>query len=130
MTTTEARDFFSACGLTYADVTLDDLHYLKLLLDEQIIQERKKRMRSHRKPQYWARVNDAKYYKGEFTPEGRLVCAYLTGKGEYFTAREVISFNRDGYIGFCGAADSENTQPVLAAFIEWCLWLMGRKEAK
>jgi hypothetical protein len=109
-------------------VTLDDLHYLKLLLDEQFIQERKKRMQARRKPQYWKRVNEAKYYKGEYTQEGKLVCAYMTGSGEYFTAREVISFNRDGFIGFCGAADSENTQPVLAAFIEWCYWLESKKE--
>ena len=123
MTTSEARAYFKEKGLTYNDVTLDDLHYLKLLLDEQFIKERKKRIQTRHKPQYWIRVNEAKYYKGEYTPEGRLVCAYLTGKGAYFTAREVISFNRDGFIGFCGAADSENTAPVLAAFIEWCDWL-------
>lgn len=126
MTTNAARAYFAENDLTYADVTLDDLHYLKLLLDEQFIKERKKRMQAGRKPQYWKRVNEAKYYKGEYTPEGKLVCAYMTGSGEYFTAREVISFNRDGFIGFCGAADSENTQPVLAAFVEWCDWL--RKE--
>lgn len=128
MTTTEARAYFAESGLTYSDVTLDDLHYLKLLLDEQFIRERKKRAQTHWKPQYWTRVNDAKYYKGEYTPEGRLICAYMTGKGAYFNAREVISFDRRGYIGFCGEADSENTQPVLAAFVEWCDWLKNRKE--
>lgn len=128
MTTTEARAYFEKCGLTYNDITLDDLHYLKILLDLQFLQERKKRMQAHHKPQYWIRVNDAKYYKGQYTPEGKLICAYMTGKGEYFTDREVISFNRDGFIGFCGAADSENTQPVLAAFIEWCNWLTEREE--
>ena len=128
MTTTEAREYFKACGLTYNDVTLDDLHYLKLLIDMQFLQERKKRMRTRCKPQYWIRVNDAKYYKGEYTPEGKLICAYMTGKGAYFNAREVISFNRGGFIGFCGDADSQNTQPVLAAFIEWCNWLTEREE--
>ena len=130
MTTTEAREYFKTCGLTYNDVTLDDLHYLKLLIDMQFLQERKKRMQTRCKPQYWIRVNDAKYYKGQYTPEGKLVCAYMTGKGEYFTDREVISFNRDGFIGFCGAADSENTAPVLAAFIEWCDWMAQGKENK
>lgn len=129
MTTAEARDFFQNSGLTYDDITLDDLHYLKLLLDEQFIKERKRRARTRHKPQYWIRVNDAKYYKGEYTPiSGKLICAYMTGKGAYFTAREVISFNRSGFIGFCGDADSENTQPVLAAFIEWCYWLVSKKE--
>ena len=128
MTTTAARDYFKNLGLTYADITLDDLHYLKLLLDEQFIKEQKKRMQTRCKPQYWIRVNDAKYYKGEYTPEGKLICAYMTGKGAYFNAREVISFDRNGYIGFCGEADSENTKPVLAAFFEWCYWLENRKE--
>lgn len=41
--------------------------------------------------------------------------------------KEVISFNRDGFIGFCGAADSENTAPVVAAFVEWCDWLAERR---
>lgn len=128
MTRVQARAYFAECGLTYADVTLEDLYYLQLLLDMQIFQERKRRFQDHHKPQYWICVNNAKYFKGEYTPEGRLICAYMTGKGRYFTAREVISFNRDGFIGFCGDADIGNTAPVLAAFIEWCDWLQKRKE--
>lgn len=128
MTTSEARAYFMEKGLTYADIAIDDLHYLRELLDEQFIRQRKQRMKDHHKPLYWKRVNDAKYYKGQFDPEtGNLVCAFLTGSGEYFNAREVISFNRDGFIGFCGAADSENTAPVVAAFVEWCDWLAERR---
>lgn len=125
MTRDQARAYFAECGLTYADVTLEDLHYLKLLLDEQIILERKRRAQSPCKPQYWIRANDIKH---KFTPRGRLVCAFITGMGEYFSDREAISFNRDGYIGFCGAADSENEKPILAAFVEWCDWMAERKE--
>lgn len=128
MTRSEAREYFKAKGLTYDSITLDDIHYLKLLVDEQIIQQRKQRMKDHHKPLYWKRVNDAKYYKGEYDPETSTVkCAFLTGSGEYFSAREVISFNRDGYIGFCGEADSENKEPVIAAFLEWCDWLAERR---
>lgn len=127
MTNNEAREYFKSKGLTYTDITLNDLHYLKELLNEQFIKQRKEEIAKYGRPLYWQRVNDAKYYKGEFEPttEGhqRMICAFLTGRGEYFTAREVISFNRDGYIGFCGAADTENAQPVIAAFIEWCDWL-------
>lgn len=130
MTRDQARAYFAECDLTYDDVTLEDLHYLKLLLDEQFIQERKRRVQTRCKPQYWTRVNEAKYYKGEYTPEGRLICAYMTGKGAYFNAREVISFDRRGFIGFCGDADTENTAPVLTAFIEWCDWLQSKKEVK
>ena len=130
MTNDEARRYFKDKGLTYNDVTLSDLHYLKELLNEQFTKQRKAEIAKYGRPLYWSRVNDAKYYKGEFTPatEGyqRMICAYLTGKGEYFSAREVISFNRDGFIGFCGDASTENTAPVLAAFIEWCDWLATR----
>lgn len=131
MTTNEARAYFAEKGLTYASVKLPDLHYLKELVDEQFIRQRKQRMIDHHKPLYWKRVNDAKYYKGDFNPfTGGMVCAFLTGRGEYFSAREVISFNRDGFIGFCGASDTENTAPVLAAFVEWCDWLAEREGAK
>lgn len=127
MTTSEARAYFKEKGLTYASVTLQDLHYLKLLLDEWMIKQRKARMKDGKKPLYWKRVNDAKYYKGEYLEDGTMVCAFMTGRGEYFTDREVISFNRDGFIGFCGAADTENTAPVLEAFLEWCDWLAERR---
>lgn len=128
MTRDEARAFFQNSGLTYDDITLDDLYYLELLLNEQFIKERKKRAQTHHKPQYWIRVNEAKYFKGEYTPDGKLICAFMTGKGRYFTAREVISFCKNGFIGFCGDADIENKEPVLAAFIEWCYWLEERKD--
>lgn len=130
MTNNEARAYFKEKGLTYADVTLNDLHYLRELLDEHLIKQRKELMESNRHEHlYWRRVNAAKYYKGDYNPfTGSMVCAFLTGSGEYFTAREVISFNRDGFIGFCGDADSKNTAPVLAAFVEWCDWLAERKE--
>ncbi|MCB7160071.1 hypothetical protein LI071_05210 [Bacillus subtilis] len=41
----------------------------------------------------------------------------------YFTQREAISFNPDGIIGFAGWADSDNTKPIIDAFIEWVDYL-------
>lgn len=125
MTRDEARAYFDECGLHYADVTLKDLEYLRILLDEQIILEIKRRAQSHCKPQYWIRTNGIKH---TFTQEGRLICAFITGMGEYFMDREVISFNRDGFIGFCGDSDNKNKEPILAAFIEWCDWMKKKKE--
>lgn len=128
MTRDEARAYFAAKGLTYHDITLNDIHYLRLLLDEQFIAQRKERMKDGRKPLYWDRTNKAKYYKGEFTGCGHLIRACITASGEYFTAREVICFYSIGEIEFCGDADKENAQPVIKAFIEWCDWLAARKE--
>ena len=130
MTRDEARAYFKDHGLTYDNITLDDLHYLKVLLNERFAQQMTERINAYRrndggyrKPTYWVRVNDAKYYKGKYTEDGRMVCAFLTGKGTYFEAREVISFERNGFIGFCGEADNENAACVLDAFCEWVDWL-------
>lgn len=130
MTRDEARDYFKDKGLTYDDVLLADLYILQDKIDSKFIRERLDRLLSDRQP-YWKRVNNAKRFKGKFTPAfheeyGHLKSAYMTASGEYFTCREVISFNPDGYIGFCGDADSKNTQPVLEAFVEWCDWLTSR----
>lgn len=49
----------------------------------------------------------------------RLESAFLRCDGAYFHGREAISFNSDGFIGFCGWADSKNTAPFLRAFSRW-----------
>lgn len=128
MTREETRAYFKSKELTYKNIDLDDLHYLKILLNEQFNLQCKERFLAQKKPTYWVCVNDAKYYKGKYADDGSLICAYLTGKGTYFSAREVISFNSDGFIGFCGEADIQNMQPVLTAFCEWCDWLQQPTE--
>lgn len=130
MTRDEARAYFKNKGLTYDDVLLADLYHLQDLIDSKFLRIRIDRLLDDHPP-YWRRVNSAKRFKGKFTPAyheeyGHLISAYMTASGAYFTCREVISFNPDGYIGFCGDADSENTQPVLEAFVEWCDWLTSR----
>lgn len=41
--------------------------------------------------------------------------------------REAISFNTDGFIGFCGWADTQNGQPIYRAWRRWCLECMINK---
>ena len=121
-----ARQYFKDCGLTYQDITVWDLRRLELLLNQKFIEAALSG--NEGRPIYWKRVNDAKNYKGQYDDEGKMICAFLTAKGTYFNAREVISFNRDGFIGFCGDSDKINTKPVVTAFREWCDWLKeGRK---
>lgn len=127
MTRDEARAYFKDKGLAYNDVLLADLYHLQKLIDRNFIREQLARILDG-PPAYWKAVNPAKRFKGKFTPAsdekyGHLICAFLTGRGEYFTRREVISFNANGFIGFCGAASDANAQPVLEAFVEWCDWL-------
>lgn len=133
MTRTDAREYFREKGLTYDDITVTDLHFLATLLNLHFTIQRKYRLQNFSKEANgmrtnWLRVNDSKKYKGQYDEFGRLRCAFLTGKGDHFVAKEVISFNEDGYIGFCGEADTQNAEPVLTAFIEWCDELASIKE--
>lgn len=121
----EARAYFKDKGLTYNDIKVLDLAYLKELLDEKFLQQREAQIRIHGRPLYWRRMNAKTEAKWGYT---NMICAYLTAKGEYFSSREVISFNRDGFIGFCGDSDDENLQPVVNAFTEWCDWLAAKKD--
>ena len=115
----EARQYFKDLGLTYDYITLDDLHLLKWILNRNFANIQVQTMKDNVHYVYWHRVNDAKYYKGIYD-NNTLIKAQLTGKGGYFDAREVITFNPNGYIGFCGEADKKNTIPVIESFIEWC----------
>jgi hypothetical protein len=129
LTRDQARDYFNQCGLTYADITIRALRYLQIEVDSEFNKQRKAAMNGEARG-YWVRVNDAKYFKGDYTDDGRAICAFLTAKGTYFTAREVISFNKNGFIGFCGDADDRNAQPVLSAFVAWCDWMKTESAAK
>lgn len=123
MTRHEARQYFQDKGLSYADISRTDLALLGALLDRNFARQKKRVIYP-----YWERVNSARHYRGEWTETGALVCAQLTGKGATFSCRDVISFNRDGYIGFCADASENNAQPVLEAFVEWCDELAAEKE--
>lgn len=130
----EAREYFKSKGLTYAMVTADDIEILRDMLNIKFSQQRIDRIQDMRerpgrgKPIYWDYVHSR--IKGSWNKNGTMASAYLFGKGAYFDSREVISFDRDGFIGFCGAADSQNTEPVLEAFTEWCDYLEERNNAQ
>lgn len=123
-TNDQAREYFKNSGLTYESIKLDDLRLLEAMLNRNFADQVAENLKNG-EGLYWKRVNPAKYYKGQYDNENRLICAYMTGAGGYFNAREVISFNRDGFIGFSGEADSSNTQPVIDAFIEWVDYMRG-----
>ena len=117
MTRDEARAYFWDKGLTYADISGTDLGYLSALLNLHFVKRRKEQLGAGESP-YWVRTHQI--LRVEWTRSGALGYAFLTGKGLHFASREVVSFNRDGFIGFCGDASDRNAQPVLAAFVEWC----------
>lgn len=56
---------------------------------------------------------------------GGIRSAFLRVDGFYFSGREAVSFNEDGFVGFAGWADSTNIKPFLRAFVRWMREWMG-----
>lgn len=124
MTREGARAYFKEKGLSYLDISCTDLGLLVSLLDRYFSQERRERLEAGR-PTYWQRVIGV---RGEYHSSGGVIRAVIKAKGATFATTNVVSFNQDGYIGFCGNASDENLQPVLAAFAAWCEKLAELKE--
>jgi hypothetical protein len=130
-----ARDYFKNCGLSYKDIDIRALRYLEIELNDQFNRISKavinnthyKYENGEQKPKYWVRINPAKYYKGTYDEQGRLIYARMTARGTYFTARDVIEFCKSGCICFAPDADAINLIPVVTAFFLWCDWLAGQK---
>lgn len=54
--------------------------------------------------------------------------AVIEVDGGYFSRREAITFNKDGFIGFAGWACDYNTTPFVSAFEKWIEWLVKTDE--
>lgn len=113
----EARQYFTDKGLTYEDITEGDILALVMLLNKHIKAANKSGETSvdtislSRKIDIKMRTNST------------ILACFLYVNSHYFTRRECISFNYDGFIGFAGWADQGNTNPILRAFLEWCDYL-------
>ena len=110
----EARQYFKDKGFTYKDITSGDICVLTMILNKHL----KKACKEHKMSVDTMRMSEK--IKSKYKSSGCLSECYLYLNSHYFTRRECISFNYDGFIGFCGWADGSNTAPIVAAFIEWC----------
>lgn len=72
------------------------------------------------------RKDDSLCFK--MNPDGGILKAYLKidCPGQW-KGREAVSFNSDGFIGFCGWADDQNSQPIYRAWHAWCCNYMTYK---
>lgn len=113
-TTQEARDYFRDKGLTYHDITEGDILALVMILNQEIKRSIKNREMSNSTMHLSQKVDMKKRSNGTITE------CYLYINSDYFTRRECINFNRNGFIGLCGWADQGNTNPILRAFLRWC----------
>lgn len=114
MTNNEAREYFKIKGLTYDDIKEGDILTLVMLLNKHI----KLAVKNHEMS------TDSMYMSSKIDMKkktnGSIIFCFLYMNSHYFTQRECISFNKDGFIGFAGWADQGNTNPIIRAFIEWC----------
>ncbi len=113
----EARDYFKNKGLTYADITEGDILTLVMLLNKHIKKSNKGGETSVNTMSLSKKIDIKKKSNGTITE------CFLYMNSHYFTQRECISFNQNGFIGFAGWADQGNTNPILRAFLEWCDYL-------
>lgn len=113
----EARQYFKDKGLTYADVTEGDILVLVGNLNKEIKKSNKAGETSTDTMHLSKKIAIKK------NRDGSIISCYLYMNSHYFTQREAISFNEDGFIGFAGWADQGNTNPILRAFLKWCDYL-------
>jgi hypothetical protein len=123
MTNEEARQYFKDCNLSYGDIGQNELEQLLLYIDESYKKyledggSNAKEMNMSLSPM---RKKD-KCFKN-----GKLQYAFIQVNGSYFSRRECISFNSDGFIGFAGWASTGNVIPIISAFEKWCDWMSRR----
>lgn len=122
-TNDEARQYFRDKGLSYADITEGDILSLLMLLNREIKKSNKVGETSVNTMHMSSKIAMKK------RTNGTIIKCFLYINSHYFTQREAISFNEDGYIGFAGWADQGNTNPLLRAFLRWCDDLAEAKEA-
>lgn len=122
-TTKEARQYFRDKGLSYHDITEGDILSLLMLLNREIKKSNKAGETSVSTMHMSSKINMKK------RTNGTIIKCFLYINSHYFTRREAISFNEDGFIGFAGWADQGNINPLLRAFLRWCDDLAAAKEA-
>ena len=122
-TTKEARQYFRDKGLSYHDITEGDILSLLMLLNREIKKSNKAGETSVSTMHMSSKISMKK------RTNGTIIKCFLYINSHYFTRREAISFNEDGFIGFAGWADQGNTNPLLRAFLRWCDDLAAAKGA-
>lgn len=106
------RDYFTACGLSYADLNVVSLRRLRVVINPHL----KTSGLMNNTFRCFPRVKLRQLPYGSHKLCGEIWCS-----ASYFEKREAVTFNPDGFIGFAGWADDENVKPIVGGFIEWCM---------
>ena len=124
MNTDQAREYFKP--LTYDDLTEKNFNKLVAILTEvlgkwnrQVLEDREEHGHDNR---YYMEIHPHKRfgrYPGTRFIDKKDKEAFIMVKCDNYSVRTGISFNKDGFIGFAGWADSDNVKPFIQAFREW-----------
>lgn len=120
--TEEARDLFkNEYNLTYENISSRELYKLYSIL--------KTELENYKIKGQFMLIKKMKIQINSinFNADGSIEYAFFRCKGSWFDDREAISFNRDGFIGFAGWADSTNIIPFVESFKKWLKWMKGNK---
>ena len=112
------RNLFSKF-FSYKDIIEDDISKLTRLINQEIA---KLLIRNEN-----SILERAKTKKSKVLKNG-LKYAFIEVDGTYFSNREAISFNENGFIGFSGWASCYNNIPFIKSFFEWIKYLARQND--
>lgn len=100
ITNDSVRVLAASSDITCANVTVDELKSLHEILSEEL------------------KASDC--YHGSYRMDRlKKDRRYMTCSTSQWKGREAVSFNRDGFIGMAGWADSTNIKPIRDGVIRW-----------
>ena len=111
----KARELFYESGLKYSDIGSKEIAELRNCIKQELKEFDNKGFKMS--------VN--KKMRAEYSEDGSVslceirVKGWINNESPYFKNREGITFNRDGFIGFSGWADSKNVIPFVNGFKKW-----------
>ncbi|NGM16982.1 hypothetical protein GMI70_02990 [Eggerthellaceae bacterium zg-893] len=120
----QARAEFKA-RFTYADLTRFDVEMLAMFINRECAI----RAIAGGLPRLWVPGLGEKGVRVCPSKDGGIESAFVTVSGDCFESREAVSFNGDGFIGFCGWASDASAAPVVGAFRGWLRWMQAAKGA-
>ena len=122
-TTDDARQYFKDKDLEYKDISRGNVQQLRRAINKKMIDS--KLMGDTLRCRQRAEFHGPMSYQGRI----RSFWAGIECRSFYFDDREAVSFNRDGFIGFAGWADSKHIRPILDGFEEWVDWMALNKRS-
>lgn len=103
----DARSYWTAAGLAVAELDFGKVDRLREMID--------------------AEMQSGGYLRGTFRAKKKVKrlrsgCWHVACEAWYFKgshARQAVTFQEDGFIGFAGWSDDTNIQPIIRAFMAW-----------